>query len=347
MNTNPDNAIKVFVTQIGGLTIWKIKKLLRGYDVLITSYCWIRFYCISGRELCQCFFQGHGIRFGFTWIFCRYRDAAPETLLLLDQRCMEVTAELAVAEAKINAAADVASLRKASMMYTWSITRNTVSCTISHTCSFKEVLLWLSCGTDMMWVAVTDIYVESLKSHWSYFRVILDSRTRDHHIRCLQKFAMKFISLGKSQAPPPKLRVPTPFECSLKHKIFKWGETPYQNMSFWDTLRMTFWPYVSILQLFATSTINFMKVAGWTTWRSGQPRSCKVGSNISGGEKWEFIDQMARPGRGCWTSQCKSKALRRSCFRTRPARVQVCRLLYGEPTCFTGAGSIEVSYLMF
>ena len=53
---------------------------------------------------------------------------------------MEVTAELAVAEAKISAAADVAALRKASMIYTWSITRNTVSCTISHACNFKEVL---------------------------------------------------------------------------------------------------------------------------------------------------------------------------------------------------------------
>ena len=160
--------------------------------------------------------------------------------------------------------------------------------------------------------------------------------------------SLPWSSLGKSQAPPPKLRVPTPFECSLNTNFFEMcGETPYQNMSSWDTLRMTFWPCVSILQLFATSTINFIKVTGWTTWRSGQPRSCKVGSNISRGEKWEFIDQMARPSGGCWTSQCKSKALWRSCFWTRPARVQVRRLLYGEPTCVRGAGLIEISYLMF
>ena len=43
----------------------------------------------------------------------RYRDAAPATLALLQERCEGVAAELVAAESRLQAAEDVASLRKA------------------------------------------------------------------------------------------------------------------------------------------------------------------------------------------------------------------------------------------
>jgi hypothetical protein len=62
------------------------------------------------------------------WSYHRYRHAAPETLSLLDQRCSEVTAELAAADAKISAAADVAALRRLAMIHASSVA-NHVVCT--------------------------------------------------------------------------------------------------------------------------------------------------------------------------------------------------------------------------
>lgn len=46
--------------------------------------------------------------------------------MLLDQRCMEVTAELSAAESKIEDAADVAALRKTGMMHAWSVATHMV-----------------------------------------------------------------------------------------------------------------------------------------------------------------------------------------------------------------------------
>ena len=43
----------------------------------------------------------------------RYRDAAPATLALLQERCEGVAAELVAAEARLQAAEDVTSLRRA------------------------------------------------------------------------------------------------------------------------------------------------------------------------------------------------------------------------------------------
>lgn len=43
----------------------------------------------------------------------RYRDAAPSTLLLLQNRCESVAAELKEAKAKLHATEDTASLRRA------------------------------------------------------------------------------------------------------------------------------------------------------------------------------------------------------------------------------------------
>jgi hypothetical protein len=66
-------------------------------------------------------------------VFCfRYRDAAPETMLLLNQRCMEVQSELTTAESKIKASADVNSLRKLAMEHAWSMASNMVSNLIGH-----------------------------------------------------------------------------------------------------------------------------------------------------------------------------------------------------------------------
>lgn len=43
----------------------------------------------------------------------RYRDAAPSTLALLQERCADVAAQLAAAEAQLAAAQDVAHMRRA------------------------------------------------------------------------------------------------------------------------------------------------------------------------------------------------------------------------------------------
>ncbi|KAG0589894.1 hypothetical protein KC19_1G056300 [Ceratodon purpureus] len=56
----------------------------------------------------------------------RYRDAAPETMLLLNHRCLEVQSELAIVEAKIKASADVTSLRKLAMKHAWLMASNMV-----------------------------------------------------------------------------------------------------------------------------------------------------------------------------------------------------------------------------
>ena len=43
----------------------------------------------------------------------KYRDAAPATLALLQDRCSQLSTELALAESKLHAMQDVASLRTA------------------------------------------------------------------------------------------------------------------------------------------------------------------------------------------------------------------------------------------
>ena len=43
----------------------------------------------------------------------KYRDAAPATLALLQDRCSQLSAELALAESKLHAMQDVTSLRTA------------------------------------------------------------------------------------------------------------------------------------------------------------------------------------------------------------------------------------------
>ncbi|CAL0310657.1 unnamed protein product [Lupinus luteus] len=51
----------------------------------------------------------------------KYKEAAPATLALLEQRCSDVTAEVARLDSKIQATSDVAHLRKLAMLYTASI----------------------------------------------------------------------------------------------------------------------------------------------------------------------------------------------------------------------------------
>ncbi|KAL7249586.1 hypothetical protein ACSBR1_011720 [Camellia fascicularis] len=51
----------------------------------------------------------------------RYKEAAPAILALLEQRCSEVTAELARMDSKIQATSDVAHLRRSAMLHTASI----------------------------------------------------------------------------------------------------------------------------------------------------------------------------------------------------------------------------------
>ncbi|XP_071736666.1 dynamin-related protein 5A-like [Rutidosis leptorrhynchoides] len=51
----------------------------------------------------------------------RYKDAAPATLALLEQRCSEISAELNSMDSKISATSDVAHLRRSSMLFASSI----------------------------------------------------------------------------------------------------------------------------------------------------------------------------------------------------------------------------------
>lgn len=57
----------------------------------------------------------------------RYKDAAPATLALLEQRCSEVTDDMLRMDMKIQATSDVAHLRKAAMLYMASISNHVVS----------------------------------------------------------------------------------------------------------------------------------------------------------------------------------------------------------------------------
>ncbi|KAM7277538.1 hypothetical protein ACFE04_004672 [Oxalis oulophora] len=56
----------------------------------------------------------------------RYKEAAPATLALLEQRCSEVGVELAKMDSKIQATSDVAHLRRSAMMHTASICKHVV-----------------------------------------------------------------------------------------------------------------------------------------------------------------------------------------------------------------------------
>ncbi|CAI0381978.1 unnamed protein product [Linum tenue] len=54
----------------------------------------------------------------------RYKDAAPATLALLEQRCSEVGIELARMDSKIEATSDVAHLRRSAMLYAASLSNH-------------------------------------------------------------------------------------------------------------------------------------------------------------------------------------------------------------------------------
>ncbi|KAJ7948663.1 Dynamin related protein 5A [Quillaja saponaria] len=54
----------------------------------------------------------------------RYKEAAPATLALLEQRCSEVTFELVRMDSKIQATSDIAHLRRSAMLYTASISNH-------------------------------------------------------------------------------------------------------------------------------------------------------------------------------------------------------------------------------
>lgn len=56
----------------------------------------------------------------------RYKEAAPATLALLEQRCTEVTTELAKMDSKIQATSDVAHLRRYAMLHAASISNHVV-----------------------------------------------------------------------------------------------------------------------------------------------------------------------------------------------------------------------------
>ena len=57
----------------------------------------------------------------------RYRDGAPATLALLEERCSQVNKELSKINEKISATSDIASLRRAAMIHAASIGRHVVN----------------------------------------------------------------------------------------------------------------------------------------------------------------------------------------------------------------------------
>lgn len=60
----------------------------------------------------------------------RYKEAAPATLALLEQRCSEVTADLAQMDLKIQANSDISHLRRFAMLHADSISNHVVSCSL-------------------------------------------------------------------------------------------------------------------------------------------------------------------------------------------------------------------------
>lgn len=62
----------------------------------------------------------------------RYKEAAPATLALLEQRCCEVNAELDRMDSKILATSDVAHLRRSAMLHAASISNHVVNDHFAH-----------------------------------------------------------------------------------------------------------------------------------------------------------------------------------------------------------------------
>jgi hypothetical protein len=56
----------------------------------------------------------------------KYKEAAPSTLALLEQRCSEVTCDLAGLDSKIEATSDISHLRKFAMLCAASISNHVV-----------------------------------------------------------------------------------------------------------------------------------------------------------------------------------------------------------------------------
>lgn len=63
----------------------------------------------------------------------------------------------------------------------------------------------------------------------------------EHNITCHQKLTMNFMSILPSIGPPftsTELDILTHLKCYLNIvNCQNWGETPYQNIGFWDTLK--------------------------------------------------------------------------------------------------------------
>lgn len=72
----------------------------------------------------------------------RYKEAAPATLALLEQRCTEVTTELARMESKIQATSDVAHLRRFAMLHAASISNHVVGAHFNLFSFSEYYVLW-------------------------------------------------------------------------------------------------------------------------------------------------------------------------------------------------------------
>jgi len=71
----------------------------------------------------------------------RYKEAAPATLALLEQRCSEVSMELTRLDSKLQATSDVSQLRRSAMLHAASICTHLVlqtECNFTFSCSAAD-----------------------------------------------------------------------------------------------------------------------------------------------------------------------------------------------------------------
>ena len=129
---------------------------------------------------------------------------------------------------------------------------------------FRPTFDIVECLRSVQVVLETPILVKQRGDVWlwtSFVHIKMNSLSNfgEHHLRCLQKFAMKVIFIepffGWSQMPPLHstiplyLGVPKPLEHSNIIRCQRGDETPYQNKSFWEALRMNL-----LMLIFNTST---------------------------------------------------------------------------------------------
>lgn len=125
----------------------------------------------------------------------RYKEAAPATLALLEQRCSEVTYELAKMDTKIQATSDVAHLRRSAMLHTASISSHVVCIYTQIRFQFIRIISLLVNPINRnllcVYFLITELNFEASNSLLYYYYLDSDSfnNFQSRH-RVFQKFIM-------------------------------------------------------------------------------------------------------------------------------------------------------------